>query len=48
MSVPTVTPSQLIAKASADSATVLRVRVLEGGPILTVDRTVFEMWLGSL
>ena len=24
------------------------VRVQSSGPILTIDRTVFEMWLGSL
>ena len=24
-----------------------RVRVLSGGPILTIDRTIFEMWLGQ-
>ena len=24
------------------------VRVLFGEPILTIDRTIFEMWLGSL
>ena len=27
---------------------VLRVRAFSDGPILTIDRTVFEMWLGRL
>ena len=26
----------------------VRISVRHGGPILTVDRTVFEIWLGSL
>ena len=33
---------------SVGPPTVLRVQALSGGPILTVGRTVFEMWLGRL
>ena len=28
--------------------TTLRVQTFSGGPILTIDRTIFEMWLGAL
>ena len=47
-----LTPDGVGAGSSYRSRASLSVKVLDfiksGGPILTVDRTIFEMWLGGL